>query len=60
MEMAAIRIRLEEMHSQPVSYDAVRRLVKRLEPATPKAFVRGAVAARTEAQADLASPTLVN
>lgn len=52
MEMAAIRVRLEEQHGQPVSYDAVRRLVQRLEPATPEAFVRVEVAPGSEAQVD--------
>src|SRR5258706_7330120 len=41
MELAAIRARLEERHSHPVSYSAVWRLVRRLEPASaPEAFVR--------------------
>lgn len=31
MEMAAIRVRLEERHRRPVSYSAVHRLVERLE-----------------------------
>src|SRR5258706_15005465 len=34
MELAAIRARLEERHSHPVSYSAVWRLVRRLEPAS--------------------------
>lgn len=52
MEMAAIRGRLQENHRHPVSYDAVRRLVKRLEPETPDAYVRVEVAPGTEVQVD--------
>jgi transposase len=56
MELAAIRVRLEERHGRPVSYSAVRRLVQRLEPpAAPSAadtFVRVEVAPGSEAQVD--------
>jgi transposase len=53
MEMAAIRTRLEEEHGQPVSYSAVRRLVRRLEPPPPPdAFVRVEVKPGSEAQVD--------
>ena len=56
MELAAIRVRLEERHDQSVSYSAVRRLVQRLEPPPPPSvvdtFVRVEVAAGSEAQVD--------
>ncbi len=52
MEMAAIRVRLEEKYGRPVSYDAVRRLVKRLKPDEPEAFVRLEVLPGSEAQVD--------
>jgi len=54
MEMAAIRLRLEERHGRPVSYSAVWRLVHRLEPlaAPPSAFVRVEVKPGSEAQVD--------
>jgi transposase len=52
MEMAAIRGRLEERHGRPVSYEAVRRLVRRLEPATPEVCVRLETEPGEEAQVD--------
>jgi transposase len=52
MELAAIRVRLEERHGEPVSYQAVRRLVRRLEPATPEVFVRIETQPGEEAQVD--------
>ena len=52
MEMAAIRGRLEERHRHPVSYAAVRRLVRSLEPQAPETVVRVEVPAGSEAQVD--------
>ena len=66
MEMAAIRVRLEERHRRPVSYSAVHRLVERLEqvgalaapdgtgppPAAGEVVVRVEVAPGSEAQVD--------
>jgi transposase len=52
MEVAAIRARLEEVHRHPVSYPAVWRLVRRLEPASAGAVVRVEVAPGAEAQVD--------
>lgn len=52
MEMAAIRVRLEEHHGLPVSYDAIRRFVKRMKLVAPEAFVRVEVAPGSEAQVD--------
>lgn len=52
MELAAIRLRLEEQYGQPVSYEALRRLVKRLEPAEPDVFVRIETPPGQEAQVD--------
>jgi transposase len=52
VEMAAIRIRLEEWHGHPVSYSAVRRLVQRLAPPERTVFVRVEVAPGSEAQVD--------
>lgn len=53
MELAAIRVRLEERHGLPVSYSAVRRLVQRLEPPpTPETFVRVEVPPGSEGQVD--------
>jgi hypothetical protein len=40
MEIAAIRSRLEERHGGSVSYSAVWRFVRHLEPKTPEAVVR--------------------
>ena len=52
MEMAAIRVRLEENHGVLVSYDAVRRLVRRVAPVVPEVFVRVEVGPGSEAQVD--------
>ncbi len=53
VEVAAIRVRLEERHGQPVSYSALRRLVHRLEPPAPvETFVRVEVAPGSEGQVD--------
>jgi transposase len=53
MEMAAIRTRLEEVHSHPVSYSAIRRLVRRLEPVhPPTVVVRVETKPGSEAQVD--------
>ena len=52
VEMAAIRTRLQERHNVWVSYEAIRRFVRRLEPAEPDACVRVEVEAGTEAQLD--------
>lgn len=53
MEIAAIRVRLEERHGRPVSYEALRRLVRRIEPRpVPEAFGRIEVEPGQEAQVD--------
>jgi transposase len=52
LELAAIRARLEEQHGVPISYDAIWRLVRRLEPRQPEAFVRVEVPPGSEAQVD--------
>lgn len=53
VEVAAMRARLEERHGHPVSYDAVWRLVQRLErDLPPEAFVRVEGAPGSEAQVD--------
>lgn len=52
MEVAAIRGRLEERHGHPVSYSAVWRLVRRMEPTTRDPVVRIEVAPGSEAQVD--------
>lgn len=59
MELAAIRVRLEERHGHAVSYSAVRRLVQRLEataraagPTVTDVFVRVEGAPGSEAQVD--------
>jgi transposase len=58
MELAAIRVRLEERHGHPVSYSAVRRVAQRLQRMAPPAasatdtFVRVEVAPGREAQVD--------
>lgn len=53
MEMAAIRVRLEERHGRLVSYEALRRLVRRIEPGSPpEAFGRIEVRPGEEAQVD--------
>jgi transposase len=60
MEVAAIRARLEERLGRPVSYSAVWRLVRRLEPPAPaEAFVRVEVPAGSEAQVDFGYAGLV-
>src|SRR5215831_15049173 len=51
--MAAIRTRLEEVHGRPVSYRAIRRLVRRLEPVPlPAVVVRVEAKPGSEAQVD--------
>jgi transposase len=52
MELAAIRARLEEVHGHPVSYHAIWRLVRHLEPSTPEAVVRVEAKPGSEAQVD--------
>jgi transposase len=52
MELAAIRARVEEVHGHPVSYHAIWRLVRRLEPRPPDAVVRVEVPPGSEAQVD--------
>jgi transposase len=52
MEIAAIRSRLEERHGGAISYSAVWRLVKHLEPTTPEAVVRIEVPPGSEGQVD--------
>jgi len=52
MEVAAIRGRLEERHGYPVSYRAVWRFVRRLEPYSPEPVVRIEVPPGSEAQVD--------
>jgi transposase len=52
MEVAAIRGRLEERHGHPISYSAVWRFVRRMEPTTPNPVVRIEVAPGSEAQVD--------
>lgn len=52
VEMAAIRQRLEEKHKVPISYEALLRLVRRLEDRTPEAFVRVEVPPGDQAQVD--------
>ncbi len=52
LEVAAIRGRLEERHGHPVSYSAVWRLVRHLEPPVPAPVVRLEVAPGSEAQVD--------
>jgi transposase len=52
-ELAAIRARLEEEHGVPISYDAIWRLVRRLEQGQlPETFVRVEVPPGSEAQVD--------
>jgi len=57
VEMTAIRARLEERHQHPVSYSAVRRLVRRLEPPPREreVYVRVEVPPGSEAQVDFGS-----
>ncbi len=52
VELAAIRARLAERHGEPISYSAVWRLVRQLEPGTPETFVRIEVPPGSEAQVD--------
>jgi transposase len=52
MEIAAIRTRLEEAHQVPVSYSAIWRLVKHLEPAVVEAVARVETKPGEEAQVD--------
>ncbi|GAC1348522.1 MAG: IS21 family transposase [Myxococcales bacterium] len=52
MELAAIRARLEEVHGHPVSYHAIWRLVRHLEPKQPEAVVRVEAKPGSEAQVD--------
>lgn len=52
MEMAAIRSRLEERHGVPISYSAVWRFVRQLEPPTVEPVVRLEVPAGSEGQVD--------
>ncbi len=52
MELAAIRARLEEVHGHPVSYHAIWRLVRHLEPKRPEAVVRVEAKPGSEAQVD--------
>lgn len=52
VEMAAITARLQERHHKPISYEAVRRYVRKIEPLEPDACVRMEVPPGTEAQVD--------
>jgi transposase len=53
VEVAVIKTRLEERHREPISYSAVWRLVRQLEPAgQPETFVREEVPPGSEAQVD--------
>ena len=52
MEVAAIRGRLEERHGHPVSYRAVWRFIRRLEPPAPEPVVRLEVSPGSEARVD--------
>jgi transposase len=53
LELAAIRARLEEQQGVPISYDAIWRLVRRLEQGHPaETFVRVEVPPGSEAQVD--------
>lgn len=52
MEIAAIRSRLEERHGGSISYSAVWRLVRHLEPKTPEPVVRIEVPPGSEGQVD--------
>src|SRR5215210_4362088 len=53
LELAAIRARLEEQHGVPISYDAIWRLVRRLQQGQlPETFVRVEVPPGSEAQVD--------
>ena len=59
MEIAAIRTRLEETHQKAVSYSAIWRLVKTLEPPVIEAFVRVETKPGEEAQVDFGFAGLV-
>ncbi len=59
MEVAAIRTRLEETHQKAVSYSAIWRLVKTLEPPVIEAFVRVETKPGEEAQVDFGFAGLV-
>lgn len=59
MEIAAIRTRLEETHQKGVSYSAIWRLVKHLEPVTVEAFVRVETKPGEEGQVDFGFAGLV-
>lgn len=52
MEIAAIRSRLEEAHQHAVSYSAIWRLVRQLEPPVVEAVVRVETKPGEEAQVD--------
>jgi transposase len=52
LEVAAIRSRLEERHQMPISYSAIWRLVRRIEPKVPDAVARIEVKPGSEAQVD--------
>jgi transposase len=59
LELAAIRARLEETHGHPVSYHALWRLVRHLEPRRVEAVVRVEVKPGSEAQVDFGSAGLL-
>lgn len=52
VELRAIQHRLEERHGGPVSYEALRRLARKLEPRQPETFVRVETGPGEEAQVD--------
>jgi transposase len=52
VRMTAIAQRLEERHGVEISYEALRRLARRLEDRVPDAFVRIEVPPGSEAQVD--------
>jgi len=52
MEIAAIRVRLKEQTGVSVSYEALRRLVRQLEPRDPDVCVRVETEPGAEAQVD--------
>jgi hypothetical protein len=60
LELAAIRARLEETHGHPVSYHALWRLVRHLEPRRVEAVVRVEVKPGSEAQVDFGSAGLLH
>jgi transposase len=59
LELAAIRARLEETHGHPVSYHALWRLVRHLEPRRVEAVVRVEVKPGSEAQVDFGAAGLL-